>query len=50
MQGSFSRTVALPAEVDAQNADAKFKDGILTITLPKEKKTSRRKLDVKLAS
>ncbi len=46
-QGSFSRTVALPAEVDAQNADANFKDGILTITLPKTKKTSRRKLEVK---
>lgn len=46
-QGSFSRTVALPAEVDAQNADAKFKDGILTITLPKAKQTLRRKLEVK---
>ncbi|MBT2772681.1 Hsp20/alpha crystallin family protein [Halomonas sp. ISL-60] len=46
-QGSFYRTIALPVEVDTRNADATFKDGILTITLPKTKQALRRKLEVK---
>ena len=33
--GSFYRTVPLPAGVDPDKADAKFKNGVLTITLPK---------------
>jgi HSP20 family protein len=34
-RGSFSRTVALPADVDASKAKAAFKDGVLELTLPK---------------
>lgn len=33
--GSFSRSIALPAEVDQENIDAAFKKGVLTVTLPK---------------
>ncbi len=33
--GSFYRTVPLPAGVDADKADASFKNGVLTISLPK---------------
>ncbi len=33
--GSFRRTIRLPVEVDKENARASFKDGILTIRLPK---------------
>ena len=33
--GSFYRTVPLPAGVDADKADATFKNGVLTVTLPK---------------
>ena len=33
--GAFERTVSLPSMVDAEAADADFKDGVLTITLPK---------------
>jgi len=33
--GSFFRTVLLPAGVDADKADATFKNGVLTISLPK---------------
>ena len=33
--GSFSRAVALPAQVDAERIDAKLADGLLTITLMK---------------
>jgi HSP20 family protein len=32
---SFSRSVTLPLEVDAEHAEARFKDGVLTLTLPK---------------
>jgi HSP20 family protein len=33
--GSFERTVSLPALVNPEEAGADFKDGVLTITLPK---------------
>lgn len=39
--GSFSRSVALPAEVDGSKATANFKDGVLELTLPKVEKTKR---------
>lgn len=33
--GSFQRSVALPAPIDADAAEAAFEDGVLTVTLPK---------------
>lgn len=36
--GDFSRTIILPAQVEATRADAELKDGVLTITLPKSDK------------
>lgn len=42
--GSFARTVALPCEVDTANVKAKFKDGVLEMTLPKVKQTKRKKI------
>jgi HSP20 family protein len=33
--GKFQRVVKIPSIVDARNAKAKYKSGILTITLPK---------------
>jgi HSP20 family protein len=33
--GSFRRTIELPGDVDAAQIEAKFKDGVLTIALPK---------------
>lgn len=35
--GKFSVGVELPAQVDTENATAEYKDGFLTIELPKEK-------------
>ena len=40
-RGEFSRTLTLPADVDAAKASAKFKDGVLELTLPKLKKSER---------
>lgn len=45
-QGSYARTVGLPAEVDASKAKAKFKDGLLELTLPKLEKSKRRSITV----
>ncbi len=33
--GSFSRTIPLPVEVETDKVEAKFKKGVLNITLPK---------------
>lgn len=33
--GSFHRVVPLPAEVDAEKVDATFRNGVLTVVLPK---------------
>jgi HSP20 family protein len=34
-QGKFSRSFSLPTTVNAESAKAEFKDGLLTLTLPK---------------
>lgn len=33
--GSFQRTIPLPADVDANGAEARFDDGVLTVKFPK---------------
>jgi len=45
--GSVQRSVPLPAEVDADKANAVYKNGVLTVTLPKLKPTQRKKIPVK---
>lgn len=42
--GPFSRAVILPADVDTDNAKASFKNGVLTISLPKLETKTHRKL------
>ena len=44
--GNFSRSVILPTEVDAENIKAMVKNGILTVKLPKLKKTVSKKIKV----
>lgn len=41
--GSFRRSVPLPGEVDENKAEATFKKGVLTITLPKTAEAQARK-------
>ena len=45
-RGTFSRTVALPAQVDGAKAKASFKDGILELVAPKVEKAKRRSVKV----
>jgi len=44
--GKFSRTVGLPAEVDTDNAKAKFKDGVLEVTLQKVEHAKQRGIEI----
>ena len=45
--GAFRRSFALPEEVDADQISATFKDGLLTLTVPKTGKTQARQIAVK---
>lgn len=45
--GSFCRTVNLPTSVEAENAKADYKNGILEITLPKSEKVKAKKIPIK---
>ncbi len=46
--GSFSRTIPLPVEVRTEEAKAEYRDGILSITVPKlePSKAKGRRLDI----
>lgn len=46
--GRFSRSVILPQEVDQDRADVTFKNGILTVRLPKLNRKKSKKLKVKV--
>jgi HSP20 family protein len=48
--GSFSRTIPLPVEVETDKVEAKFKKGVLSITLPKTAKavSETKKIAVKV--
>lgn len=45
--GSFNRTVTLPSDVDAARVDARYTDGILSLTLPKAEEAKPRQIKVK---
>ena len=46
-EGSFSRTLTLPTDVDSGNVEARYADGILAITLPKAAEAKPRQITVK---
>lgn len=46
--GKFGRSIILPQEVDPESAEVKFKNGILTVVLPKANKKKTRKLRVQV--
>jgi HSP20 family protein len=45
--GSFTRTLTLPMPVQADKAEAKFENGVLTLTLPKAEQAKAKKIAVK---
>ena len=46
-QGSFRRELTLPTDVDQHKIDAEYKDGVLSITLPKAETAKAVKVKVK---
>ena len=48
--GAFERTVSLPSVVNTEGANADFKDGVLTITLPKADVAKPRSIPIKGAA
>lgn len=46
--GTFYRSIRLPGEVKEDKIDAAFKDGILTITLPKTEETKKHIAHIKV--
>ena len=45
--GSFSRSLNLGLKVEAEGIDAGYKDGVLTVTLPKAEEDRPKKIEVK---
>jgi len=46
-EGAFSRSITLPAEIDAGRVDARYAAGILSVTLPKSEGAKPRQIVVK---
>jgi HSP20 family protein len=47
--GRFDRSITLPTSVDSQQAAAEFKDGVLTIELPKVDEARPKTIQIKTA-
>ena len=45
--GAFSRTLSIPVSIKADEAEAEFQDGILTLTLPKADELKPKAIKVK---
>jgi HSP20 family protein len=45
-EGAFSRTVSLPTEIASDKVDARYADGILSLTLPKAETAKPRQITV----
>jgi HSP20 family protein len=48
--GAFTRTIALPTPIQADKAEAKFKDGVLTLSIPKADEAKPKTIKVKTES
>jgi len=48
--GSFSRSFTLPRTVDREGIKAAYKDGVLTVTLPKKEEVKPKQIKIDVAS
>ncbi len=46
--GSFYRALRLPSEVESDKIEANFKDGVLTLTLPKSKEAAKKVAQIEI--
>ena len=44
--GNYARTISLPIEVDKEKINAKFKDGVLEITMPKKPEVQPKEITI----
>ena len=49
VHGTFSRTIELPVPVNAGKIDARFKDGVLHVSLPKTEEAKPKQIEVKVS-
>ena len=47
--GSFARRFALPNSIDAEKVAAEYKDGLLTLTLPKREETKPKTIKINVS-
>jgi HSP20 family protein len=47
--GKFQRTLTLPVAVEASKVEASYKDGVLTLTLPKAEEAKPKQIEVKVS-
>jgi HSP20 family protein len=45
--GSFARSIALPAPVDLESVEATYKDGVLTLNVPKTAEAHAKRIPIK---
>lgn len=45
----YQRSFSLSSELDAEKADASFKDGVLTLRIPKREQYQPRKIEVRMS-
>ncbi len=45
--GKFERVLTLPVDIDEGKVEARLRDGVLTVTLPKSEAVKPRKIKVK---
>lgn len=48
VEGIFSRVVKFPKEVDGSKTEANYKNGILTVVVPKKESTKKSKIEIKV--
>lgn len=49
LYGAFCRTIELPTTVDAKKIEAQFKDGVLSVKLPKTEEAKPKQIEVKVS-
>jgi HSP20 family protein len=47
--GTFARSFTLPDSVDVDNVDASYKDGVLTLAIPKKEQAKPKSIDIKIS-
>ncbi|MEJ2010391.1 MAG: Hsp20/alpha crystallin family protein [Acidobacteriota bacterium] len=48
--GTFARSFELPASIDEEKVKADFKDGVLTLTMPKREEAKAKKIKISVAA